>query len=301
MTGQKHAMTCDNGHLLHGTPVDWSQYTNDGTRRPILGSTASGFLEQKDLPMTNDHTASTAARKPVSKRMRFEVLKRDGHACRYCGATAPTAKLVVDHVVPVALGGTNDPSNLTAACADCNSGKSSTSANESTLADVSDLAIRMAQALVEVAEQRRGKHARNEELLGKFYDRWVGIYGYGNYSNLEAGWDGSIATFLARGLDEGDLFRFLYAPQARKVRAQAAWRYFCGCCWSEIATRQELATQLMAATTPADLPVDVPWYADPYCARCDGDGVHRSGDSYDECNCLAATPYIAGQREYGEA
>lgn len=28
-----------------------------------------------------------AKRKPVSKRTRFEVFKRDGFTCRYCGAT----------------------------------------------------------------------------------------------------------------------------------------------------------------------------------------------------------------------
>ena len=37
----------------------------------------------------------------VSKRTRYEVLRRDNHACRYCGASAPDAKLTVDHVLPV--------------------------------------------------------------------------------------------------------------------------------------------------------------------------------------------------------
>lgn len=38
---------------------------------------------------------------PVSKRLRYEILKRDNHACRYCGAAATDAKLTVDHVTPV--------------------------------------------------------------------------------------------------------------------------------------------------------------------------------------------------------
>ena len=59
----------------------------------------------------------------VSKRTRFEVLRRDNHACRYCGRTAPEVKLTLDHVVPVSLGGTDDPDNLVAACHDCNSGE----------------------------------------------------------------------------------------------------------------------------------------------------------------------------------
>ncbi|MFD9276847.1 HNH endonuclease [Streptomyces mirabilis] len=61
----------------------------------------------------------------VSKRLRYEILRRDRYTCRYCGASAPDAPMRVDHVTPVALGGTDHPSNLVAACEPCNSGKSS--------------------------------------------------------------------------------------------------------------------------------------------------------------------------------
>ena len=57
---------------------------------------------------------------PLTKRIRFEILKRDNHTCRYCGASAPEATLTVDHVLPLALGGTDQPNNLVAACKDCN-------------------------------------------------------------------------------------------------------------------------------------------------------------------------------------
>lgn len=63
---------------------------------------------------------------PVSKRLRYEILRRDSYTCRYCGASAPGTLLRVDHVTPVALGGTDQPSNLVASCEPCNSGKSST-------------------------------------------------------------------------------------------------------------------------------------------------------------------------------
>ena len=51
----------------------------------------------------------------------------DNHSCRYCGQCAPDVRLTVDHVVPKALGGTDAPSNLVAACIDCNVGKASSS------------------------------------------------------------------------------------------------------------------------------------------------------------------------------
>ncbi|WP_327594631.1 HNH endonuclease [Streptomyces chartreusis] len=63
---------------------------------------------------------------PVSKRTRFEVLRRDGFRCRYCGATPEMAELTVDHVTPMALGGGDEPGNLVTACEPCNSGKTST-------------------------------------------------------------------------------------------------------------------------------------------------------------------------------
>lgn len=63
-------------------------------------------------------------RQQISKRTRFRVLRRDGFACTYCGASqASGATLHVDHVVPVAKGGGNEIENLVAACADCNLGK----------------------------------------------------------------------------------------------------------------------------------------------------------------------------------
>lgn len=62
-------------------------------------------------------------RKNLPKRLRFEVFKRDGFACVYCGAKAPTAILNADHVKPVVDGGGDTMENLVTACADCNNGK----------------------------------------------------------------------------------------------------------------------------------------------------------------------------------
>lgn len=83
----------------------------------------------------------------VSKRLRYEVLRRDNHACRYCGATAPGVKLVVDHVIPQALGGSDAPTNLVASCADCNAGKTSSMPNAMVVADVDQGTFRRAAAL----------------------------------------------------------------------------------------------------------------------------------------------------------
>lgn len=52
-------------------------------------------------------------------RIRMAVLKRDAFVCAYCGREADTA----DHVIPKARGGTDDMSNLVAACNKCNGTK----------------------------------------------------------------------------------------------------------------------------------------------------------------------------------
>jgi 5-methylcytosine-specific restriction endonuclease McrA len=54
----------------------------------------------------------------ISAKMRDIVLRRDRGACRYCQRS--DLPLEVDHVVPVALGGTNRIGNLVTSCDCCN-------------------------------------------------------------------------------------------------------------------------------------------------------------------------------------
>lgn len=63
----------------------------------------------------------------LSKKKRFEVFKRDGFRCAYCGNTPPTVILECDHIVPKSKGGQDDMLNLITACFDCNRGKSDNS------------------------------------------------------------------------------------------------------------------------------------------------------------------------------
>lgn len=63
-------------------------------------------------------------RKAISKRLRFEVLKRDAFTCQYCGKQPPDTVLHMDHINPVSNGGKNTLLNLITSCAECNLGKS---------------------------------------------------------------------------------------------------------------------------------------------------------------------------------
>lgn len=53
------------------------------------------------------------------KKLRLRILQRDLWECYWCGMDATT----VDHIVPVAKGGTDDQENLVAACKKCNFSK----------------------------------------------------------------------------------------------------------------------------------------------------------------------------------
>jgi 5-methylcytosine-specific restriction endonuclease McrA len=43
--------------------------------------------------------------------------------CHYCGGKFKPSQLTMDHVVPIARGGTSTPGNVVPACKDCNNKK----------------------------------------------------------------------------------------------------------------------------------------------------------------------------------
>lgn len=60
----------------------------------------------------------------IGKQIRAQILVRDGYRCKMCGRTKDEVPLEVDHIVPVADGGTDELHNLATLCRDCNRGKS---------------------------------------------------------------------------------------------------------------------------------------------------------------------------------
>lgn len=113
-------------------------------------------------------------RKALSKRVRFEIFKRDGFRCRYCGTTPDQSVLHVDHVVAVANGGTDDPANLVTACASCNGGKSDKPLGDCVLplsADPEVLREQIEQVRAFLAAQRELGEAR-DQVVTDVCDLW---------------------------------------------------------------------------------------------------------------------------------
>lgn len=185
----------------------------------------------------------------VSTRTRFEVFKRDRFVCAYCGRTPPDALLHVDHITPVALGGTDDMANLITACSTCNLGKSSVPLDESRVpavsrASVDDMAerIEQAKAYLELQAQMRSLVDQQVEMVTA---RWARVYGAeveerpdGSYWVLPGRgfWprEQSIRTIIKRLPLEQVLEAVDITSDWSPTPTNVACRYFYGICWKRI-------------------------------------------------------------------
>ena len=85
---------------------------------------AKGLIDDSARPVAWDKRQSTDFARPSSevwRKTRARIFERDGYTCSYCGARG--IRLECDHIIPVAIGGSHDDSNLTTACFACNRSK----------------------------------------------------------------------------------------------------------------------------------------------------------------------------------
>ncbi len=91
-------------------------------------ATRTGYILTSATPVNEPQI-----RKPIDARLKYAVLQRDNSTCQRCGANihnTPNVKLVIDHKIPVDLGGETTIDNLWTLCDDCNGGKKSFFADE---------------------------------------------------------------------------------------------------------------------------------------------------------------------------
>jgi hypothetical protein len=183
----------------------------------------------------------------VSKRLRYEVLRRDNHACRYCGRNAPEVKLTVDHVLAVALGGTDEPTNLVACCSDCNSGKTSTTADATLIADVSRDALRFAAATHAAMAKSSDDLAAVLDYRSKFLQSWQPPL------PLDDEWEQTIEHFRARGLSIQWLEECVRIAMGHtSVPSRRVFRYMCGVAWRQIEKIEASARALFEGDCPPE-------------------------------------------------
>ncbi len=66
---------------------------------------------------------SKTPRIKIPLEVRKYVFERCRYHCQSCGKTTTETELTIDHIIPLAKGGSNDMSNLQALCRHCNQKK----------------------------------------------------------------------------------------------------------------------------------------------------------------------------------
>lgn len=194
----------------------------------------------------------------VSKRLRFEILRRDNHTCRYCGGTAPDVKLTVDHVLAVALGGSDDASNLVAACKDCNAGKAASNPDEPLLDQVSEAALRWAKAVKIAADEALGDFYLIHEARELFINNW-NTWGHDGGRGrqripLPVTWPNTVDMLCARGLPVEILEECVRLTMTRAgIAVDQRFKYFCGIAWTKVRQIDKAAHAIYTFDDP-DMP-----------------------------------------------
>jgi hypothetical protein len=187
----------------------------------------------------------------ISKRLRFEVLRRDDHRCTYCGATADDgAKLVIDHVVPEALGGQTEPENLTTACEACNSGKSSSAPDSARVAAVNETAARWADALALAAMEMLTERQDVVDEHQWFKDEW-NLWHRSAMSKpwpLPTDWAEAVGRFTSLGLPK-ELLADAISTAMQRRGVDDRFRYFCGVAWGMVRNLQDRARAIADGRT----------------------------------------------------
>lgn len=178
----------------------------------------------------------------IGRRLRFEILRRDGYTCRYCGAQAPDVPLDVDHVIPVALGGPDDPSNLVTSCKPCNAGKGSIQPDQPVVDDVAADALRWKAAIEVVDQMRMASFAVVDEQVEAFVAHWNEVH---HLWTLQPNDLTTVRTFLERGLLLEELTRYVDKAMTISSGYDGRWRYFCGIGWRVLTQRDEEARRLL--------------------------------------------------------
>lgn len=177
--------------------------------------------------------AQEAKRKQISKKKRFEVFKRDGFVCQYCGAHPPSVILHVDHINPVALGGGNEIDNLVTSCQLCNLGKSATPLTEIPRS-LQDKALEIKERELQIAGFQAEMQKKRDRID---YEKWriAEILVPGSPEDgMRKDWLVSIAMFIEKLGLHGCIQAAEIANSRFGYNKSKMFSYFCGICWSKI-------------------------------------------------------------------
>lgn len=172
-------------------------------------------------------------RKSISKRLRFEVFKRDRFTCQYCSAKPPKVPLEIDHIHPVSKGGSNDIDNLITACFDCNRGKSDVELNV-VPPSLSDTLKRKRLAQEQYKDYKRVLKEESEIIESEIDDVEM-IYSV-NFEDyvFKDRFRITVKRFIQELGIEEVIDAMEVACNKMYFNEQEVLKYFCGVCWTKI-------------------------------------------------------------------
>lgn len=171
------------------------------------------------------------ARESISTRQRFEIFKRDGFICQYCGGHPPSVILHVDHIIPVSKNGTNDRENLITSCSRCNLGKSNV-----LLTTIPESVILKSDEIKEKEKQLKGYYKIVEQKRQRLDSEIFRICATLNESyskSVSRDYYISVKNFIEK-LDFYDVLESMEIAVSKCHNEYKAWKYFCGICWTKI-------------------------------------------------------------------
>lgn len=184
------------------------------------------------------------SRKSISKKLRFEVFKRDNFKCGYCGKTiSENVILEVDHIIPVSKGGENNILNLMTSCFDCNRGKS-----KNLLSNKNDLSKNNIERFSKIKEHKEQINAylkfilHKEKVLDEICSLAIKpMIELGN-CDLPTGWKNSVKYFINK-IGFVDVYKSSQITLSKnKVYSNKKFNYFCGICHLKIKQLEQNVT-----------------------------------------------------------
>lgn len=174
-----------------------------------------------------------AKRTGISPKLRFDVFKRDGFTCQYCGGHPPAVVLQVDHIDPVVNGGKNNMDNLATSCDSCNLGKGGRL--------LSSVPMPLAEKAATIAEQEKqlkgymkilkAQKDRVEQDAWEVADVYMERF---SKDSIRKDYMRSIKLFLQK-LPLYEVVEAMETATSRKsFNMDSVFRYFCGICWTRI-------------------------------------------------------------------
>ena len=175
----------------------------------------------------------------VSSMKRFEIFKRDGFKCQYCGRTPPAVILEVDHIVPVKSGGSSDEENLLTSCFDCNRGKVSrkltTTAPDAVIVRATETRERVKQLKAMQNHQLKIEELQ-EQSVKRIINTWIDVFPPSRRQPLPPELSSKVRSFLKlESLSESEIKDAIYIVYGKaKYWVRDNFNYFCGVCWRKI-------------------------------------------------------------------